>query len=1003
MKRILVIGTFVTVVMPSAVATAQTEHARSLNHSALSSYVPSRRETLAQMPASLAAAVRRAIPPSWGPYFSTSEFFPSDGTNNEQFGYAEALSANGDVALVGASEQAINGTLSGNHVIISRGAAYVFIRHGASYIQTAELTEPATVQSPNPIQSVGRAVALSSDGQIALVGALGSAFVFAAGGGKYRQIAKFKGTGNSVDSFGSSVALNGAGNIALVGEWNQSVGSNQGQGVAYLYKQHDKQHGPGYALLTMLTAKDGNANDNFGSSVALSADGTTAVIGSPSRAVSANVAAGVVYVFRQAGTRYKPASELTAKDPASGDQLGYAVAVSQNGSVVLGGAPGVLASGSLTAGKGYLFDRQGTGYTQAAELTPSGSGGSAGYSVAVNGAGTVAVLGAPNRSASDGNPNTGEVSVGAAYVFQGSGATYTLVGQPTAFDGSMHDNFGSSVAVDADGSVILGGADGTQVTIPALPPGQDKPTSGAVYTFGLSGKSVPSGESASEMFGWAVAISATGHTAVVGAIGQTVGGNANAGAAYVFIRPRTSYVQLAELNAAHPAMNDSFGQALAISANGRMILVGAPGNNNQTGAAFVFMRQGKSFTQTQELTASNGGLGYHFGYSVALSASGTVALIGARDFGPDGTGKGYVFDLSSGRFRQMAQLIGKDTGTSSDQFGASVALSADGTIALAGAPLHKVGDVNMAGAAYLFTGGGRTYKQTAELTANDGKFNDGFGKSVALSAGGSTAVVGAPSHSVNGTPNQGAMYVFRSTKTGYRQRVELTASDGAMGDALGTSAAMSANGQTILAGAPFHNGQSGAAYLFSQTGGSFSQTGELTQAQPVAHQSLGFSVALTADSATALAAGTGDSLNHVSGAAFTFAVGGALPSTFQLSSKDLSRKSSHANTSVSGDTVRFRAAVVTDYGVAAGTVDFVDGTKTIRGCGAVALVGSRGADCVTSALSVSHAGHVISATYTPNVNTAAMYECGACVASITEVVTPKKKALLYGSTLRHGV
>jgi hypothetical protein len=984
MKRILLIGTFLAAVGPLASGTVQAAHAQDVNHTAPSPYKPARRESLSQMPASLAAAVRRAIPPSSGPYFSTADFFPGDGANGNEFGYAVALSADGDVALVGASQKEINGTLNGNKVVISRGAAYVFTRHAGSYVQTAELTEPATVHSPNPIASVGRAVSLSSDGHIALVGADGAAFVFAASGTKYTQMAKLA-AGTHDDSFGFAVALNARGDTALVGDSSQSVGGNQGQGVAYLFRHH----GSGYDRVARLKASDGTANDSFGSSVALSADGSTAVIGAPGRSFGPKSAAGAAYVFRQAGNTYKQTAEVTANDAATIDQFGYAVAISQNGGVLLIGAPGALSSGSLTAGKGYVFERNPSSYAQAAELTPSGSGGSAGESVALNATGTIAVLGAPNRNGNDGNPNTGVVSVGAVYVFQGSGTSYAQEGEPTAFDGSMRDYFGFSIAIDADGSVVLAGAYAHEVTIPSLPPGQNMPTSGAVYTFGLSGKLVPGDEGANDMAGWAVAISATGHTAVVGAIGHTVGGDANAGAAYVFIRPGTSYVPLAELTAAHPAMNDSFGQSLAISANGREILVGAPGNKNQTGSAFVFLRHGKNFTQTQELTASEGGAGYHFGFSVALDANGDVALIGARDHGQDDSGEAYIFDMSAGTYTQKSILMGKDTG-SGDQFGASVALSDDGTIALAGAPLHKVGSVNMAGAAYLFTGSGRNYKQKAELTAKDGAFNDGFGTSVALSASGSTAVAGAPTHSVNATPNQGAVYVFRPTATSHSQIAELTASDGAMDDELGSSVALSANGQTVLAGAPLHGEQSGAAYLFSQSGASYAQSGELlNHTQPVAYQKVGFSVALTADAATTLAGGVGDPLNHVPGAAFTFAVGGALPGTFQLSSHDLSRPSSPPNKSVFGDKIRFRAVMVSNYGVAGGFVDFADGSKALRGCGAVTLGSNGGANCVTSALSVSRSGHVITATYTPNVNAAGMYECGVCVASLTEVVSPK--------------
>ena len=260
MKRILLIGTFLAAVGPLASGTVQAAHAQNANHTAPSPYKLAWHESLSQMPASLAAAVRRAIPPSSGPYFSTGDFFPGDGANGDEFGYAVALSADGDVALVGASQKEINGTLNGNKVVISRGAAYVFTRHGGSYVQTAELTERATKHSPNPITSVGRAVALSSDGHIALVGADGAAFVFAASGTKYRQMAKLAAAGTHDDSFGFAVALNATGNTALVGDSFQSVGGNSAQGVAYVFRHQ----GSGYSLAAKLKAAEGKANDNFG-------------------------------------------------------------------------------------------------------------------------------------------------------------------------------------------------------------------------------------------------------------------------------------------------------------------------------------------------------------------------------------------------------------------------------------------------------------------------------------------------------------------------------------------------------------------------------------------------------------------------------------------------------------------------------------------------------------------------------------------------------------------
>ena len=137
--------------------------------------------------------------------------------------------------------------------------------------------------------------------------------------------------------------------------------------------------------------------------------------------------------------------------------------------------------------------------------------------------------------------------------------------------------------------------------------------------------------------------------------------------------------------------------------------------------------------------------------------------------------------------------------------------------------------------------------QTAELTASDGADGDQLGDSVAVS--GSTIAVGAPQHTVGGVQGRGAVYVFSEPATGWQnavQTAELTASDGATGDGLGYSVAIS--GSTIVAGAPDH-GSGGTLYVFSQPGSgrwkSSSQTAELTASDGAAGDELGYSVAVS--------------------------------------------------------------------------------------------------------------------------------------------------------------
>jgi len=208
-----------------------------------------------------------------------------------------------------------------------------------------------------------------------------------------------------------------------------------------------------------------------------------------------------------------------------------------------------------------------------------------------------------------------------------------------------------------------------------------------------------------------------------------------------------TWSQTAELTASHSG-RDAFGASVALSAAGSTALVGAWGRNNSAGAAYVFTLRGGTWSQTAELTASHLTQGDAFGGSVALSAAGSTALVGA-EFHNSGAGAAYVFTLRGGTWSQTAELTASDAAPN-DGFGSSVALSALGSAALVGAPQHN----SVTGAAYVFTLRGGTWSQTAKPTASHAA-DDVLGSSVALSAQGSTALGGAPSLS-----SLGAAYVF---------------------------------------------------------------------------------------------------------------------------------------------------------------------------------------------------------------------------------------------------
>jgi hypothetical protein len=208
--------------------------------------------------------------------------------------------------------------------------------------------------------------------------------------------------------------------------------------------------------------------------------------------------------------------------------------------------------------------------------------------------------------------------------------------------------------------------------------------------------------------------------------------------------------------------------------------------------------------------------------------------------------------------------------------GASVAIS--GSTIVVGAPLRKLGANEHQGAAYVCampTSGWANATQSAELTASDGAVGDFFGFSVAIS--GSTIVVGAPDRKLGANEPQGAAYVFAMPTSGWAnatQNAELTASDGALGDGLGGSVAIS--GSTIVVGAPgriVRANDQGAAYVFTMPASGWAnatQSEELTASDGAAFDGLGASVGISGSTVVLGAPGRKLGANMEQGAAYAF-------------------------------------------------------------------------------------------------------------------------------------
>ena len=371
------------------------------------------------------------------------------------------------------------------------------------------------------------------------------------------------------------------------------------------------------------------------------------------------------------------------------------------------------------------------------------------------------------------------------------------------------------------------------------------------------------GESEDAQFGISVALSADGDTALIGGPHDS----SSLGAAWVFTRSEGKWSQQGEkLTADDESGTAVFGWRVALSADGNTALIGGPDDGfARTGAAWVFTRTGGKWSQQgQKLTgAGETGNDGWFGYSVALSSDGNTALIGGSGDNFD-AGSAWVFTRSSGTWSQQGEKLTGSGESGAAFFGETVDLSADGNTAIIGGP----GDDASQGAAWMFTRSGGAWSQQGEkLTADDESGKDAFGHSVALSSDGNTAATG---DFANQSGRTGAVWIFtRSGENWSQQGGKLTAKGESGPATFGVSVALSSDGNTLLIGGDDDGFAVGAAWIFARSEGAWSQQGEkLITDDEAGNGAFGSSVALSADAHTALIGGSDDSAEI--GAAWVF-------------------------------------------------------------------------------------------------------------------------------------
>jgi phosphodiesterase/alkaline phosphatase D-like protein len=371
----------------------------------------------------------------------------------------------------------------------------------------------------------------------------------------------------------------------------------------------------------------------------------------------------------------------------------------------------------------------------------------------------------------------------------------------TPSDPTGQPEFGQAVAIASN--------DGNTALIGGL---FDNAGQGAAWLFTRSSgawsqaraKLTGAGEGPNSYFGESVALSADGHTALVGAGGD------GAGAAFVFVRSSDGFwAQQAKLTGSKQIGAGDFGFRVALSADGNTAMVTDPSDNNSAGAAWAFVRTNGTWAPRGSKLTAPGGLG---GRGLALSGDGQTAVFGNPS---QGTASVFAYTPGGGWTQQGAALTGAGA-TANAALGSSAALSNNGNVLLVGGPAdNPTGSAN-SGAIWAFARSGSTWTAGTKLTATDELGAGTFGSSVAITPDGTKALVGGPNDNRSGSSAPGAAWTFTRSVSGTwtQQGSKLTATGETGGANFGQSVALAADGNSALIGGQFDNSDVGAVWPF---------------------------------------------------------------------------------------------------------------------------------------------------------------------------------------------
>jgi hypothetical protein len=631
------------------------------------------------------------------------------------------------------------------------------------------------------------------------------------------------------------------------------VGSVESPGGAAYVFYRNQGAADGWNLIRRLTPTGAIGSTDFGKSVDL--DGDILAVGAPGE--NSNNGAAYVFYRNQGGAdTWGQVQRVVSNAPTVSEQFGFAVAISNNQLVV--GAPLNTSANPNSGAINFFLRNQGGadnwGFANKLALAPANSR----FGSALDMSGDLLLVGLPGASTAPADSN------GVAFLLRNTGdADWSVVVELRAADRASFDAFGSSVALDNDVAVI--GA-----------PGQDAQgnNSGAAYVFtrnqgganvwGQTQKlTLPLGE-ANALLGTDVAVS--GDTVIVGAPGSST----NKGAAYLYLRNQGG-ADLWGFNSQLSVDDAPAGQlGRSVAIDGLFIALGAPtatvGGQANAGAAYTFIRSGNAWAEFARRQDNEAGEQDNFAFALAVSGDTLVVSTAGDDLVANDTGNrgaAYILRRNQGAadgWNILKKLV-HPAPAGGDDYGYSLAIDGD-TIAVGARRDDLTGPaVTNGGSVFIYrrnTGGADNWGLVKTLNLSPGiaqATDDVFGYALALH--GDTLAVGAPGRD-DVSANQGRIYIYERNTGGAENwglvtPTGITGSDSLTGDNIGTVLAL--DGDTLVAGVPMDNGaatDSGSVFIFARNQGGANAWGQVAKLlPPTGEQQLndyyGSSVALDGD------------------------------------------------------------------------------------------------------------------------------------------------------------